>query len=109
MKKNLKTIIPIIISLIILILDILLFFKLKGNWNSLTSSQDSYNSAGLLIAIIYQFGSLFYGLVLILIVWLEYLLYFLLKKISVKLDGIKKYIIIFLIPDFFSWNKTEKS
>ena len=88
-KKVLRRI-AIILSIIILIIDIYLYIKMNFNWSELGYNHHQYETASLIIGALFRFGTLIWGILLIPIVWLEYLLINLFIKIYNKFNGLKK-------------------
>ena len=88
-KKVLRRI-AIILSIIILIIDIYLYIKMKFNWSEIGSNHHQYENASLIISALFRYGLLIWGILLILIVWLEYLLINLLIKMYNKFNGLKR-------------------
>ena len=61
----------------------------KSSFTSSMVTNDSYATLGLLISGMFQFGALIYGLVLLLIVGIEYFLISFIIKLCKKLQGLK--------------------
>ena len=93
-KSNILKKCTIALTIILIIMNICLYIKQSNSWSDLISSNNSYESAGLLISGIFQFGAFIYGLTSILILWLEYFFIYLIKKVYSKCNGLKK--ILFL-------------
>ena len=91
MKNNkiLKNI-AIIISVILLISDICLYIKMKYTWSEIGSNHHQYENASLIITGLFRYGALMWGILLILLVWLEYFLIKLFIKIYNNCNGFKK-------------------
>ena len=87
MKKILKKI-AIIFSIIILIIDIIIFFKMN-----LYKSID-INS---LIWTLLHFSTLIYGMILIPIVWIEYCFIILLINVYNKFNNLKRILLLILV------------
>ena len=62
----------IVLSIAFLVLEVYLWIRMQNTWDDLILSQSSYESAGLMFAGLFQYGSFFLGIFLIPIVWLEY-------------------------------------
>ncbi len=88
-KKVLKSI-AIILSIILVLLDICLYIKMQSTWSEIVSNQNPYENASLAIVGFFRWGMLIGGILLIPMVWLEYLLINLLIKIYNKFDGLKR-------------------
>ena len=88
-KKLLKNI-AIIISVILLILDICLYIKMKYTWSEIGSNHYQYENASLIITGLFRYGALMWGILLILLVWLEYFLIKLFIKIYNNFNGFRK-------------------
>ena len=88
-KKILKTG-AIILSILVLLIDIILYIKLSSTSSMVMQSKDSYATLGLLISGMFQFGALIYGLGLLLMVWIEYFLISFIIKLWNKLQWLKK-------------------
>lgn len=97
-KKVLKRI-TIVLSIILILLDIYLYMKMKFTWLEIGSTHHQYENASLIIEGLFRFGLLIWGILLIPVVWLEYLLTNLFIKFYNKYDGIKK-ILLCLISLF---------
>lgn len=80
----------IILSILVLLIDIILYIKLKSTSSMIIQSNDSYANLGLLISNMSQFGALIYGLGLLLIIWMEYFIISFIIKLWNKLQGVKK-------------------
>lgn len=89
MKKILRNS-AIILTIIIFLMNIFLYVEMKQVDSELLLSKEAYESAGLLISSIFQFGLLIWGFGLILIVWIEYFLCSLFIKIYNRFSGIKR-------------------
>lgn len=87
MKKIFKKI-AIIFSIIILIIDIIIFFKMN-----LYKSID-INS---LIWTLLHFSTLIYGMILIPIVWIEYCFIILLINVYNKFNNLKRILLLILV------------
>ncbi len=94
-KKVLKRI-TIVLSIILILLDIYLYMKMKFTWLEIGSTHHQYENASLIIGGLFRFGLLIWGILLIPVVWLEYLLINLLMKIYRKFDSLKR-ILLYLI------------
>ena len=79
-KKILKRI-AIILSIIILLIDICIYIKLKYTFIDIGSSHHQYENVSLIIVWFIRYAALIYGILLIPIVWLEYFLIKLVMKI----------------------------
>ena len=88
-KKILKNI-AIIISIILLILDICLYIKMKYTWSEIGSNHHQYENSSLIIAGLFRYGALMWGILLIPLVWLEYFLMKLFMKIYNNFDSFRK-------------------
>ena len=95
-KKVLRRI-AIILSIIILIIDIYLYIKMKFNWAEIGSNHHQYENASLIISTLFRFGTLIWGILLIPIVWLEYLLIKLLIKIYNKFNRLRRLFLCLII------------
>ena len=93
-KKVLKSI-AIILSIILVPLDICLYMKMQSTWSEIVSNQEPYENASLAIVGFFRWGMLIGGILLIPMVWLEYLLINLLIKIYNKFDGLKRLFFLF--------------
>ena len=107
-NKNLLKRIAIILSIILLLLNIFLYVKMRFTWSELDSTNEQYQSINLLVAGLFRFAILIWGILLIPMVWLEYFLIKLLIKIYNKFDGFKRIllcliilVLIAIILDFF--------
>lgn len=89
-NKKIFKIIAIILSLIIILFEIYLYINLQFNWLEINSNNHQYENASLIIGNLFRFAVLIWGILLIPIVWLEYLLINLFIKFYNKYDGIKK-------------------
>lgn len=88
-KKALR-IIAIILSIIILIIDIFLYTKMKFTWSEIESIYNQYEKASSIIEALFIYGALMWGILLIPMVWLEYLLINLFIKIYNKFNNLKR-------------------
>ena len=93
-RKVLKTI-TIILSIILLLLDICVYIKMKATWSELGSNNHQYENASLLIVGLFRYGVLIWGILLIPMVWLEYFLIKLFMKIYNNFHGLKRLILSF--------------
>ena len=107
-NKNLLKRIAIILSIILLLLNIFLYVKMRFTWSELDSTNEQYQSINLLVEGIFRFAILIWGILLIPMVWLEYFLIKLLMKIYNKFDGFKRIllclitlVLLTIILDFF--------
>lgn len=107
-NKNLLKRIAIILSIILLLLNIFLYVKMRFTWSELDSTNEQYQSINLLVEGLFRFAILIWGILLIPMVWLEYFLIKLLIKIYNKFDGFKRIllcliilVLIAIILDFF--------
>lgn len=102
MKKNLKgnkklKNITIILSIILVILDICLYVKMKSTWSDIGVNYAQYENTSLLIAGLFRYGTLIWGILSIAIVWIEYFLVKLFMNIYNKFYGLKKIILSIMI------------
>lgn len=90
--KNKKTIrfIAILISIIILILDIIIYINMKTTWKEIGTNHHQYENFDLIISGLFTYATLIWGLLSILIIWIEYFLINLLAKIFNSFNGLKK-------------------
>lgn len=88
-KKILKRI-SIILSILLLLIDICLYIKMKATWSEIGSKHHQYENASLIIVGAFRYGILIWGILLIPIVWLEYFFTNLLIKIYNKYDDLKR-------------------
>ena len=86
MLKN----IAILLSILIVIIDILLYIKMGITWDKIGESSDQYESASLLLVAFFRYGILVWGILLIPLVWLEYFLITLLIKSYIKFEKFKR-------------------
>ena len=93
--KKIKRI-AIILSIILILLNIFLYINMKSTWPEISSTHHQYESVSLIIVGLFRFGLLIWGILLIPIVWLEYLLINILMKIYSEFSGLKR-ILLFLI------------
>ena len=63
---------------------------MKSTWLEIGSNHHQYENASLIIAGLFGYGVLIWGVLLIPIVWLEYLLINLFIKIYNKFDGLTR-------------------
>ena len=87
----------IVLSIAFLVLEVYLWIRMQNTWDDLILSQSSYESAGLMFAGLFQYGSFFLGLFLIPIVWLEYWLITIFCHVYQKYLGFKKIFLATLI------------
>lgn len=87
----------IVLSIAFLVLEVYLWIRMQNTWDDLILSQSSYESAGLMFAGLFQYGSFFLGIFLIPIVWLEYWLITIFCHVYQKYLGFKKYFLAMLI------------
>lgn len=95
-KKILKKI-AIILSIILLLIDIFLYVKMKATWSEIGSDNHQYENASLIISGLFRYGTLIWGILLIPIVWIEYFLTNLLIKIYNKFDNLKRIFLCLII------------
>lgn len=95
-KKLLKSC-AIILSIFVLLINLILYIKLKSTSLMAMKSSDSYVILGSLISSMFNFGALIYGFCLILIIWIEYFLIKLIIKLLYKLQGIKKLVLVLIL------------
>lgn len=95
-KKIIKTS-AIILSILVLLVDLILYIKLKSTSSMPIQAKDSYEILGLLISGMLQFGALIYGFGLLLIVWIEYFLISFIIKLCNKLQGVKKFFSVLVL------------
>lgn len=91
-KKILKRIV-IILTIIILIIDICLYIKMKFDLSEIGSNHHQYENAGLIIGALFRYAALIWGILLIPILWLEYLLINLLIKMYNKFKDWKRVVL----------------
>lgn len=87
----------IVLSIASLVLEVYLWIRMQNTWDDLILSQSSYESAGLMFAGLFQYGSFFLGIFLIPIVWLEYWLITIFCHVYQKYLGLKKFFLATLI------------
>ena len=87
----------IVLSIAFLVLEVYLWIRMQNTWDDLILSQSSYESAGLMFAGLFQYGSFFLGIFLIPIVWLEYWLITIFCHVYQKYLGFKKNFLATLI------------
>lgn len=87
----------IVLSIAFLVLEVYLWIRMQNTWDDLILSQSSYESAGLMFAGLFQYGSFFLGIFLIPIVWLEYWLITIFCHVYQKYLGLKKNFLATLI------------
>lgn len=87
----------IVLSIAFLVLEVYLWIRIQNTWDDLILSQSSYESAGLMFAGLFQYGSFFLGIFLIPIVWLEYWLITIFCHVYQKYLGFKKIFLATLI------------
>lgn len=87
----------IVLSIAFLVLEVYLWIRMQNTWDDLILSQSSYESAGLMFAGLFQYGSFFLGIFLIPIVWLEYWLITIFCHVYQKYLGLKKKFLATLI------------
>lgn len=87
----------IVLSIAFLVLKVYLWIRMQNTWDDLILSQSSYESAGLMFAGLFQYGSFFLGIFLIPIVWLEYWLITIFCHVYQKYLGFKKIFLATLI------------
>lgn len=87
----------IVLSIVFLVLEVYLWIRMQNTWDDLILSQSSYESAGLMFAGLFQYGSFFLGIFLIPIVWLEYWLITIFCHVYQKYLGFKKFFLATLI------------
>lgn len=87
----------IILSIVFLVLEVYLWIRMQNTWDDLILSQSSYESAGLMFAGLFRYGSFFLGIFLIPIVWLEYWLITIFCHVYQKYLGFKKIFLATLI------------
>lgn len=93
-KKKILKIVSVILSIMFFLLDICLFIKLYKNGWQTSLVENPYERGSLLISSLIQFGTLIYGIGLILIVWIEYFFINILLKFNNKFKGLKKILLI---------------
>lgn len=87
----------IVLSIAFLVLEVYLWIRMQNTWDDLILSQSSYESAGLMFAGLFQYGSFFLGIFLIPIVWLEYWLITIFCHVYQRYLGFKKIFLATLI------------
>lgn len=90
MNKRFLKRIAIILSILLLLLNICLYIKMKSTYSEICIDNHQYENASLIIVALFRFGTLIWGILLIPIIWLEYFLTNLLIKIYNKFDGLKR-------------------
>lgn len=95
-KKILK-IIAVILSILLLLIDICLYMKMKNTWSEIVSNNYQYENASLIMVVLFRYGILICGVLLIPIVWLEYFLIMLLTKIYNKFVKVKRLFLCLII------------
>lgn len=99
-KKKLRKV-AIILSIILLLLNICLYVKMNFTWDAIPNASNQYDSMNLLFHGLFSSAVLVYGIILIPIVWIEYLLLVLVIKIYHKFDGIIGTFLCLLISIIF--------
>ena len=94
-KKFLRNI-AIIISIILIVLNTILYLKMRNSSISFQNSKEKYASLNVMIISITQYFTLIFGIVAVAITWIEYLIINLVIKIREKFQGWKKYILLFI-------------
>ena len=97
MNKKVLRIIAIILSILILIMDVFLYLKMEFTWSEIGSNHHQYESASLIIEALFRYGTLIWGILLIPLVWIEYLLINLGIKIYNKWNGLKRVFLSLII------------
>ena len=88
-KRILKRI-AIMLSIILLIIDVFIYINMKSSWLEISTNNHQYENASLIMTSLFKYGALIWGILLILMVWLEYLLVSLFIKIYNKFDALKR-------------------
>lgn len=95
-KKILRNI-TIIISIIVVLIDIALYIKLRNSLDTFSNLENSIERAGGLIGILMYFGTFVWGIISLIILWIQYFLTILTIKVFNKLVGIKKWLLSSLL------------
>ncbi len=95
-KKKILKIVSIVLSIIIIIIDICIYLKMRKIWIEV-GNYHPYENAGLIISGLFMYSILIWGIILIPMVWIEYFLINLLDKIYKKYNDIKKYFLSLLV------------
>lgn len=96
-NKKISKKIAIIISIILVILNICLYIKMKSTWLDIGANHEQYENASLIIAGLFRYGALIWGILSMAIVWIEYFLVNLFMNIYNKFCGLKKVILSIII------------
>ena len=88
-KKFLRGI-AIILTIILVLLELYVYIKMKSTWLDIGSNYHPYENASLIMIGSIRFGALIWGILLIPIVWIEYFFTKLFIKIYSTLVGFKK-------------------
>ena len=83
-NKKLLKIITIILTIVIILVDICLFIKMRTNWGEI-GYHDQYENAGLILKGLFTYGSLVWGILLIPMLWIQYFLINLLLNFLINL------------------------
>lgn len=95
-KKMLKKI-AIILSIIIVIIDIVLYIKMSTTWSEIGINHHEYENASLILSNLFRYGALLWGILLIPIVWIEYFLIMLLSKIFNKFEKVLRWLLCLIV------------
>ena len=97
-KKKILKKIAIIVSLLVLLLDVYLYISMTTTWSEmgLGNYSDLVNCSLLLVGL-FKYGLLIWGILLIPLIWIEYLLCNLVIYLYYKFEGLKK-LFLCLIP-----------
>lgn len=91
-KKKILKKIAIIVSLLVLLLDVYLYISMTTAWSEIDLGNYSLFLVGL-----FKYGLLIWGILLIPLIWIEYLLCNLVIYLYYKFEGLKK-LFVCLIP-----------
>lgn len=97
--KNKKTRrnITIIISIIVLLINIGMYIKLNSSFDSFSNLENNLERAGGLIGIAFYWGTFIWGIISLILIWIEYFFIMLTIKVFNKFDGVKKWILFSLL------------
>lgn len=89
-KNNILKRISIILSIIIIVIEIVLCIKMQSTWSEIGSNHHPYENASLIMVGLFRWGVLIWGILLLPMVWLEYLLTNIFIKIYNRFEGLKR-------------------
>lgn len=95
-KKKFRNI-TIIISIIVLLINIGMYIKLNSSFDSLSNLENSLERAGGLIGVGFYWGTFIWGIISLILIWIEYFFIMLTIKVFNKLAGVKKWILFSLL------------